>query len=312
MSVVLLSLIAGFLFAAAATIQQRASRIVAGEHRSEATSHAVSVAMPILHLLRGLVKSRLWLLGWTTNLAGFVVQAAALHLGSVALVQPLLVTQLLFTLLLVSLWSRCWPRLRDWLAGGSICAGVAVFLSVRGAAPDDVGEADRLRIVLAGIAAVGLVGLLVAASAGRVPAVHSAGISVAAGLCFAMSAVLIKLTSEDLVDRGIAATATDWPGYALAASTLLGLVLEQEAFGVGPLPIAVAAMSITNPIASYALGVLAFHVPAPTGASALAAVTAAGVLLFLGVSGLSNSATVRQNSESLPVSERRVTPRMSS
>src|SRR4051794_7003934 len=40
-----------------------------------------------------LLHEPLWLLGWGVNLLGFLVQAGALHLGSVALVQPVLTTQ---------------------------------------------------------------------------------------------------------------------------------------------------------------------------------------------------------------------------
>ena len=218
----------------------------------------------------------------------------ALHLGSVALVQPLLVAQLIFTLAVVSIWSRRRLLARDWLAALSICAGVAVFLSVRGAAPQD-GTAHRGSVLAAGAAVVVLVGVLVVAAQGRPPTIHTTCIGSAAGLCFAFSAVLTKLTATDLIHRGIPATAVDWPGYTLAASTLLGLLLEQQAFGVGPLPIAVAAMSVVNPIASYFIGILAFDVHISTGPGALAAVCAAGVLLTLGAVRLAHSPTVLGN-----------------
>ena len=98
----------------------------------------------------------------------------------------------------------------------------------------------------------------------------------------------MKLTTADLLHRGVPATATDWPGYCLAGSTALGLLLEQQAFTAGSLPVAIAAMTMTNPTASYLLGVLAFEADVPTGPRALAMLLAAGLLLVLGVVGLAH------------------------
>jgi hypothetical protein len=110
-----------------------------------------------------------------------------------------------------------------------------------------------------------------------------------AGLCFAMTAVFIKLTSDDLVNHGVAYTARDWVGYALACSTLMGLVLGQGAFANGPLPWAVATKETANPIASYTIGVLAFPVSLPTGAGHLAGLAGAGALVVIGAVFLAHS-----------------------
>lgn len=85
----------------------------------------------------------------------------------------------------------------------------------------------------------------------------------AAGLCHALNAVYLKLTVEDLFHGRVLATLSDWPVYALAATALSGMLLVQIAFASGPLPPAVAAMGVTNPVASFVLGILAFDAPAP-------------------------------------------------
>jgi hypothetical protein len=238
------------------------------------------------------VRTPLWLLGWLTNLVGFLAQAAALHLGSVAVVQPLLVTQLIFALPMASVSSRRWPTALAWLSAIAICGGVAIFLSVRGVAPLH-GSADRTRVVLAGLSTIAAIAALVVAGAGRPPLVHATLMAVAAGLCFTMTAVMTKLTAQSLVTRGVAATAVDWVGYALAASVLAGIILEQVAFAVGSLPAAVAAMAITNPLAGYLVGSFAFHVDLATGPGSLAALAGAGALLCAGVWGLAHSPIAR-------------------
>jgi hypothetical protein len=288
---VLLGLLAAFLFAASASLQQHAARRSVMEADGAAGLGGRSVLRPLFALVRRLVRSPLWLVGWVTNLVGFVVQAAALQAGSVALVQPLLVTQLLFAMPLATAWARRWPIVLEWAGATLVTGGVVVFLVVRGVAPLD-GEPHRARVILAGLSAAVLVGGLMVAAAGRPALVHAVLISVAAGLCFAMSAVLMKLTTDDLLHRGVAATAVDWPGYSLAVSTLAGLLLEQGAFATGSLSAAVTAMTITNPLASYCVGVLAFDVMPPTGAGALAALAGSGALLIVGAALLARSPSV--------------------
>lgn len=291
---VVLAFIAAFLFAGSAALQRRAALVVTAERSPpRAAPRGLSLALPLLPLIRRLVRKPLWLIGWLTNLFGFLCQAVALHFGSVALVQPLLVTQLLFALPMASASTRRWPPSRDWLAGLAICGGVALLLSVEGATPLD-GDPDRSRLILACLAAAAVVAALVLLAERRRSLQHSVLIALAAGLCYATSAALMKLTTADLLYRGVAATALDWPGYALAVSTLCGLLLGQEAYASGSLPAAIAAMSISNPAASYAVGLLAFHAAIPIEPSVLAAVSGAGLLLFAGAFGLAHSPTVWQ------------------
>jgi drug/metabolite transporter (DMT)-like permease len=238
--------------------------------------------------MAGLLRSRTWLLGWSVNVLGFGAQAVALHVGSIALVQPLLATQLLFALPMSCLELRQWPRAKDWAAGAAICGGLVVLLLSLGSTPLD-GRPDRARILVAAGLVLALVGLLLAVARYLRPGLLVMLAAGAAGLCFSMTAVFLKLTGDDLVRHGVLHTATDWPGYALATSTALGLVLEQGAFANGPLPWAIATKDSVNPIASFAIGVLAFPVVLPTDAGHLAAIAGAAALLVLGAVGLAHS-----------------------
>ncbi len=290
-----LGLLAAFLFAGSASLQQHAAQrvrpAVAADSRGR-LDRRTDIFGALWRLIRRLVRSPLWLLGWCTNLIGFGTQAVALHFGSVALVQPLLVAQILFALPLASAWQRVWPGRRDWLAAALITGGLVIFLAVRDVAPL-ADRPDRAKLALGCLAATALVLALVLVAAGVPRPVRATLVAVAAGVCFAVSAAMIKLTSDDLLYRGVAATARDWPGYTLAVSTLAGLLLEQGAFAAGSLPAAIAAMSITNPVVSYLLGIFAFGVVAPTGAGALAALAAAGALIGVGTVGLAHSPLVR-------------------
>ncbi|HEY6934131.1 MAG TPA: DMT family transporter [Marmoricola sp.] len=295
--VVLLGLLASFLFALAAYLQQRAARQTEREGRT--------VVNGLYSLMRKLVRDRVWISGWFVNLGGFATQAAALHLGSVAVVQPLLATQLMFAMPMSSLERRRWPRLRDWASCLAICGGLIVLLVVVAAAPLQ-GQPDRTKILIA-------VGIALAIIATVVPLAYrldheamNVATAACAGLCFSMTGVFLKLTSDDLANHGVAYTATDWVGYALAGSTLLGLVLEQGAFANGPLPWAIATKDSMNPIASYTIGVLAFPVAFPNGVGALIGIAVAGALLILGAVGLAHSPSADlwlQRSEDTPTAD---------
>lgn len=286
---VALAVVAAFLFAAAAALQRSAMLRVAG---GDTDGHARMHKVPVVWLARRLLRHRLWLLGWGTNALGVVAQATALHKGSIAMVQPLLVTQLLFALPMASAVIRRWPSTRDWLAALAISGGVAVFLSVEGAAPLD-GDPDRGRLLLAvAVAAVAVVTLVQLAQR-RSPLVYGALIAAGAGICYAMNAAMIKLTTDTLVAHGLLATALDWPIYVLGLSALCGLTLGQQAIGSGSLSAAIAVMSIVNPAASYALGLLAFNAVLSTAPNPLVATVGAGLLLLVGVLGLAHSPNVR-------------------
>ncbi len=281
----LLGLAAAFLFALAAHVQQRAGR----RHAHLAERGLAGAAS----LTWRLVRDPTWLTGWSANLAGWCTQAGALRLGSVAAVQPLVSTQLLFALPLASYDARRWPRAQDWVAAGAVCGGIAALLATGGAAPLS-GTADQSRIGLASAGAAVAVGVLVRASRGRRPRVTSVFTGCAAGLCFAMSAVYLKLTVDDLFGPGVAATARDWWGYALAASTALGLALGQSSYASGPLPWALAATNVTNPVVSFAVGSFAFHAAPAADLRSVGVLAIAAVLLLGGSLGLAFSPSVQR------------------
>jgi drug/metabolite transporter (DMT)-like permease len=291
MTSVALALLAGFLFAWAASLQQQAGRASLPTSPVQPLGR-LQVWLPITGALHCLLRHPMWLTGWAVNLGGFITQAVALHTGSVALVQPVLVTQLLFTIPIAALHTRCRPAPKDFAAGAAVCLGVGLFVASWGTR-EGPSVVDRPRVLSAVLAALGLALVLVARASRMRPAIRAIFASVAAGLCFAVSAVLMKLTFDSLVNEGVGATAHDWCGYLLAVSTGLGLIIGQDALAAGALSTAVAGMAITNPVASAVIGVLGFHESVHTSAVELAGLSMAGLFLVAGVIGLAQSATIR-------------------
>jgi drug/metabolite transporter (DMT)-like permease len=289
-AIVGLSLLAALLFATASAMQQRVAAGEQGRGRP-------------LTLVRRLLRRRWWLAGWGVNAMGFFSQSAALKVGNVAVVQPLLTTQLLFAVPLATVRTETRPARRDWIGAAAVCVGLVVFLRIRGAAPLDQGTPDRdqfLETVPFAGAAIALLAIATLhpkrglSDHSRARPVTAFLLGIAAGICFAYTAALIVLTTADLFGPGVAATATDWPGYALAGSTAIGILLEQQAFSIGTLPPAVAAMTITNPVVAYIIGIAAFHIPPPDTWSAWAGLLGAAALVAAGVGFLASSPTAQR------------------
>ncbi|MGX9674388.1 hypothetical protein [Mycobacterium sp. HM-7] len=126
--VIALALMAAYLFALAAHLQRRGSQeVMAG-----AAKTSVQESAGAKHLLRGLPGNRTWQWGVLANFGAFAFHAAALAVGTVATVQPLIATQLLFVLALASLQRHRWPAVRDGLSAVAVCGGITLLLSTEG------------------------------------------------------------------------------------------------------------------------------------------------------------------------------------
>jgi hypothetical protein len=241
---------------------------------------SVAVAM-----MRRLTHDRTWAIGWCT-LALFV-QAVALHLGSIAVVQTLQVTSLLWAIPLTARSVPYGPNVRDYLGAGLVGAGLISVIAVRGAAAGSAHD-QRPSVLLFLAIAASVVGLVAVALEAPRP-LRVTSLAVAAGVCYGCSAALIKLTTHDLATVGIPGTATDWPGYALALSTGAGTVIQQLAFASGRLAAATTAIFVANPVVGYLIAVLGFGEQLPSSAGRLTGIALGGLCAVVGVNLLAQS-----------------------
>src|SRR5580693_9064534 len=77
-----------------------------------------------------LIRQPMWLFGMLCMGGTFVFTALALYFGQLATVQPILVTELIFTLALRALWLHDRIASRTWGAAALLCAGLIGFLVV--------------------------------------------------------------------------------------------------------------------------------------------------------------------------------------
>jgi drug/metabolite transporter (DMT)-like permease len=235
---------AALLFAVAATLQQKGALNLDG----------VSLAQP-MSLVR-LVGQRMWLLGTVALLIGYVLQAGALDRGRLAVIQPLLVTTIVFALPLGWLLTNQHVGRREVVGAGVILVGLGAF-AIYGdpAGGNDNAPNDEWAIAIVVLGAI-CAGLLVYGRNGtptKVAAVYGA----VAGILFGISAALTKPT-VDFLHEGVGVMLSHWQCYVLAVAGVLGFVLQQVSLGTGRLAPSVATVSVANPIVGVLLGILIF------------------------------------------------------
>jgi hypothetical protein len=286
-----LALFAAMLFAVSAALQHHVARSTAlRRYRSEGGRPARW--LPVLGLLWSLVRNPIWLLGALVTTAGFLAHAAALGFGAIGVVQAVLVMQLLFALPLATVRRRRLPLLRDWVGTVAVCGGLIGLLAVRGVIPQTTEHRDRAFVVVS-VAAVVVVLLVMAARFARRHAHRrTAFMGVAAGICFCMTATFLVFLTADLSAHGLAGL-VDWPLLGIAATTTVGSVLVQDAFAGDSLPMALTATTITDPTASWIVGLLLFDVKPPAGVGTVVGCLLSGAAVAIGIGLLANSPTLR-------------------
>ena len=99
-------------------------------------------------LLRRLARRPLWVFGMFGDVGAYGLQAAALALGALLLVQPLLACGLLVASPLNARWTHRRIRRREWVAAALLCASLATFLieASPGGGRSHAPVADWLRV----------------------------------------------------------------------------------------------------------------------------------------------------------------------
>jgi drug/metabolite transporter (DMT)-like permease len=236
------------------------------------------------------IRRPIWLLGFVCMLGGFVFQALALHEGALAVVQPVITTELLFVVVILWAWFGIAVRARDWLFAALTIAGLATFLVV--VAPTDKGHVPTgaTWAVSFAVTAVAMVGLAALSRTGP-PWWRALILGAAASVGFAMTAALTKAFSDSFA-VGISEVVTSWQTYALCVVGLTSFVLMQHAFHAGPFAASQSTLILVNPFVSVGLGAWLYGESFPSGAGVLVAGVLAVVVFVAGAIGLCTSPLV--------------------
>ncbi|MEV6320814.1 DMT family transporter [Nocardia sp. NPDC051787] len=235
---VLCALLAALLFAVAAVAQQRAAGAV-----PEGES-----------LVRSLLRNPRWWAGIVGDTGGYAMQVAALALGAVLLVQPILVSALVFALPLSARLSDRRVTSRTWAAALALTAALACFLLVGNPAAGNADAPLRDWLLPLGV----LLGLIAAATAVGLgaadPAWRALLLGAASGSLYGLAAALTAYVT-DLFEHGLGQVLGGWQTWALIAAGGTGVYLQQRAFQAGPLAASLPAVTIAEPLAAAFIGI---------------------------------------------------------
>jgi len=237
-----LALVAAFLFALAAALQQKGAL------------NLPSISLRHPSSLARLVGQTMWLVGTVALFTGYAFQAAALDRGRLAIIQPLLVTTVVFALPLGYFLTQQHVGRREVIGAAVIVLGLVLF-AIFGDPAGGRENAPGYQWAIA-IAILGLVCgvLLLFADRGGLT-MRAAVYGTIAGILFGLSAALTKPTLGYL-HAGLGEIFTHWEPYALAIAGVLGFVLQQVSLGTGRLAPSVATVSVANPVVGILLGSL--------------------------------------------------------
>jgi drug/metabolite transporter (DMT)-like permease len=231
-----------------------------------------------LALLRHVVTQWRWLLGMVASLLGLGLHVVALHLGSLSLVQPLVVTGLFFSLVFRDALDRQWPSRRTLTWGAITAAGLAIFLVAAGSTDGVPSPDDGHAALLIGVG-LALAAALVWASARLAP---WAGLlmGTAAGIVFGLVAGAIKAATEAWSAGEVLSS---WPAYAVCVLGPLGFLLNQRAYNRTRLPDYLPMLNMVNPLVSLAFGVVVYAERPPADAASLLAEAVGLGAVLLGI-----------------------------
>ena len=241
--VILLALLASLCAAVGIVIRQRATREVpAGQGMSTA-------------IVATLFRKPSWWAGTMAAMAGYACQALALSKGSLLLVQPLLMSSLLFALPISARLSHRRLTAGEWVWALVLTVGLAVFVLV-----GQPREGHYRPPVPAWALVVTIfVPFVVAcvAVAGRVAGRRRAALlAVAVAVLFATVAVLTKISMHRLALGGLRALLVIPAPYLLVVLAVVATVLQQSAFHAGALQTSVPTMLVLEPLVAVLLGVV--------------------------------------------------------
>ena len=225
------------------------------------TQHRASISDPGhsrgWQFVRYLVSNPLWLFGWVALAGSFIFQALALHNGEMSVVQPLLVTELVFALVLRRLWIHQQIRDLTWWSAAVTCGSLALFVAV---SEPTGGSAQPTSSAWVGatVATGGAAAILALIGMSGSPARRAATLGAATAILWALVATFIKAMTDTLTQFGPVGMFTHWPVYALIVVSIVAELLNQAALHVGPLSISQPFIVIVDPIVSIVLSVWIF------------------------------------------------------
>jgi hypothetical protein len=243
-----------------------------------------------LSLITHAIRRGVWLLGFAFMICSFLLQAFALHIGRLSVVQPILTMELLFLVAILGIWFRFSISLREWIGASGIAFGLSGFLFFSDPGGGNEVPTNLGWIVVGGSVAF-LIVLAVVATRWGPRWWKAAMFGTAAAITFAFTAALIKVVS-DYAAKDWVTMLTHWQTYGVVVFGIVGLFLTQNAFHAGPLAASQSTLVLVDPLVSICLGIALYGDSLRTSGPYGPLEAISLLVMFMGAVFLSNSPLV--------------------
>lgn len=256
---------------------------LANATQSMATKQVPASGILDPHLILNLLRNPTWLIGIVATIAGLGLQVVALGFGPLLLVQPLLVSALLFTNVFMA-WLVHRRADRVLVLGALLCvAGLCAFLLV--ARPQQHGDKivgiEQVVPLALTFGIVVVVCLWVAARTRR--GVRVLALALATGVLYGVTAGLMKVVSGEF-RAGLFVPFTHWGLYTVCVIGPMGFLLSQNTFQQGKLiSPAVGVITTVDPLVGVGIGVSWFGETVETTPGALAGQAVSALVIIGGI-----------------------------
>jgi len=274
----ILALVAALFIATSDAIQQRLSHDVTEER------------VGAIALFSRLLRNPRWWLGSLVAAVGFALQAAALGLGSVVLVQALFVTSLLFALPISARLGHRKVTRSEWTWAVLLAAGVAVFVTVGDPQAGHSRAPLGTWMVVVAVIGPALLLCLLGARIWSGP-IRAVLLGVVSGSLWGVFSVLTKGVVDRLGD-GIWALLRTPELYAWVLVGIAATVWQQSAFQAGTLTASLPTLTVAEPVVGSVLGVVVLGETLETNDVGRFALVLAAVVMVVATAVLARGAAV--------------------
>ncbi|MEJ2866185.1 DMT family transporter [Actinomycetospora sp. OC33-EN08] len=245
-------LLAGILLAVAAAAGNAIGSVL---QRSASRHHDPSLRW--WESLLALLRRPAWPAGIAAHVVGFAFQAVALATAPITVVQPVLVVELPFTLLLGALLIGAPLGRRAWIAVATMAVGVALFLACLDPQGGDPRSTPPAAWAVGTIVVVAvLAGLLVLGRAGRGRR-RALWFGTATGVTYGYNAALMAGLGPAYAG-GLGAVVTTWQFYGVLVGGTVSFLFLQQALQAGDLLWAQPGITLANPFVAVIWGLAVF------------------------------------------------------
>jgi drug/metabolite transporter (DMT)-like permease len=253
-----------------------------------------------LSLFSYLIRRKVWLAGIGMVIFAAVAQAVALDTGPVALVQPIFIIELPFTLLVASrLMHRGLPP-RTWAAVGLVTVSLGAGLAA--AAPSGGGTQAPMKVWISTLIVTGCFeGIVITIGVRTQGNARAAALGLAAACGYSLTATLMKSAVTHL-SHGILPFFTCWQLYATAAAGVGALFLLQNGLQAGTLVAVQPPLTLGDALISACYGVTVFGENVRTAGWLLVIEIVAVIAVAIGCIELSRSLATIHEATPVPAS----------